>query len=190
MFCFVNYRRVKDKFPVSEEEEFYFEPDLPDEIDYSDLSSFIELNTGLFEISTFVDEIPQNYKIESVSDELETLLYSAKDYPPALAMMRVHLRKENVTTKNEIQLEAKKVLINFLDNQRKSPFFLAKSIETDDFERREGGYHWIVGYSKDNNQTKVKWIGWDYHIYEAPIEHFDIDLNDLENRFGKLNRCV
>jgi len=63
MYCFANYRRVKDKFPVSDEEEFYFEPDLPDEIDYLELSSFIELNTGLFKISAFIDEVPQNYKI-------------------------------------------------------------------------------------------------------------------------------
>jgi len=114
---------------------------------------------------------------------LETLLYSAKDYPPALAMMRLQIRKENVKTKNEIQFAAKEILINFLENQRKSPFFLAKSIETDDIERRKGGYHWIVGYSKDNKQINVRWIAWDYHIYDSPIEHFDIELSELENKF-------
>ena len=187
MFCFVNYRRVKDKFPVSDEEEFYFEPDLPEEFDYSELLSFVESNIGLFEINISNDDISQNYRIEQVSEEFETLLHSAKDFPPALAMMRLQLRKENVTTKNEIQFAAQKILINFLENQRKSPFFLAKSIETDDIERRRNGYQWIVGYSEYNKQIKVKWIAWDYHIYEAPIEHFDIDLIELENRFGKLN---
>lgn len=110
MFCFVNYRRAKDKFPINEEEEFYFEPDLPDEIDYLELSSLIELNIGLFEISAIADEIPQTYKIEPVPEKLETLLYSAKDYPPALAMMRLHLIKENVKTKDEIQFAGEKFL--------------------------------------------------------------------------------
>lgn len=183
MFCFANYRKVKDKFPTSDEDEYCFEPNFPDEFGYSELSAFLDLNIGLFEIDVFVDEIPQNFNIENVSEDFETILYSAKDYPPALAMMRLKLRKEIIKDKTDIELKAKNILKNFLENQKKSSFFLARSIKTDTIERRINSYQWIVGYTKSNEQINVKWICWDYHIYESPIEHFDISLDELERRF-------
>ena len=183
MFCFANFRQVKSESSSNSEEDYFFETDLPDDVSYSELFSFLKLNIGLYEVEAFSDEISQDFNVEKVSEDFETLLYSAKEYPPALAMMRLKLSKEILNDKTGIELKAKNILTEFLENQKTDSFFLAQTIKTDTFERRENSYQWIVGYTKNSEQINVKWVCWDYHIYESPIEHFDISLNELEKRF-------
>jgi len=125
------------------------------------------------------DTLPFSEAIVPVPDHLAGLLNSAKDYPPALALVRDYLYKMHSLSKSEFTETLVQQLHFHLDRQRTAPYILAAARVTETGYKESGSYYWIVGYQRG----MVAWVSRDYFIYHDPVEHFDLDHSDLEHRF-------
>ncbi|MEK7431643.1 MAG: hypothetical protein AABZ74_00805 [Cyanobacteriota bacterium] len=121
--------------------------------------------------------------IVEVSDELYSLLYSAKTYyVPAIALAFVNImhyakKLKDFSIKN-LEMLCKITLEYYLQNQRKYPFFIAKANPEEIGWLMPNSYYWIVGYNKKTNE--IHWVS-DYDfIYSNDLSNFDIKLNSLK----------
>ena len=102
---------------------------------------------GLFRTKYLSAEALSGHKAEPVSDELDELLQSAEDYPPALAIARAWMTKAKDKTRAEFSDILAAHLSELLAAQPQSPFFLARAIQADEAYKSVGGFYWIVGYT-------------------------------------------
>jgi hypothetical protein len=139
---------------------------------------------GLFECD-FPEGVERPDSVHRVPSELAELIDSAKDYPPALALVRHDPRlRASLSSPPEFGKVLGELLVNQLHEQIAAPFFLAKARRTEVGYKDAGGYYWIVGYDGE----KVRWVSRDYHVYTDLAEDFDLDMVVLEKRFREKRR--
>ena len=157
-------------------------PDLPENIGFLELAySNNQVKYGLYECD-FEDDTEFPESVEPVDEELKELLESAKDYPPALAIMRDEFRNTFLVEndKSSVINLITRILIRELDNQKHSWYFLAESSKSQIGYLEKGGFYWIIGYNE--RSELVTWVSRDYFAYQNPVDDFVIDRNWLFNR--------
>jgi len=175
-YCYVNWKQTPDGFT----------PDLPEDKGFALIAEPSEraicAGYALFKFDYDYDEpLPQN--VHEVPEELETLIMSAEDYPPALALTRDRAEKESPPECNQETFSAIliQILTEELEKQTESKYFLAKAIKDEIGYLCSGGYYWIVGY--DPIDKFVSWVSWDFFVYRNPIGDFELSEEELISRF-------
>lgn len=141
--------------------------------DYRNYIFAISLETGcaISELELdFIDELQKS--IEILPDEMQTLIGSAKHYPPALALARDAVINNHHNISNEFIDDYVNKLELFLIQQPNDGFVLIKSKKTYNFELRKGMYVWTKKEPKLIDT--ILWVSWDYVLYEAPLDVFEI----------------
>ncbi len=160
-------------------------PKLPEDVPFLLLAGTPEIsNWALFEC-----DLPEDYEfndsIEPVSEELEILLYSAKNYPPAMALARDDMEiacKSLTNISKEVFNEMfKNILKQHLQLQKHSSHFLAESMVDDEDYLIKGAFYWVIGFDPDSNE--IEWVSDDYFIYQNPVADFGLDPLKLRNMF-------
>lgn len=176
-FCFVDYKEyifagVKSRIA-----------NLSEDIHRRYLCQCNDANWAVYECY-----LPEDFQFSETVTEitgiLRDLLYSAMDYPPALAFARnkiFWIFKDNESpSKEEFSIEYQKILERYLKFQPYNNFFLAKSLVNHGF-RMEGYYYWIVRFNKEKN--KIYYVSHDdYYIYDGDIDDFIIEDLSLLDR--------
>ena len=164
-----------------------YTPDIPEGTSFLMLAEPGRARDGA-EIALFRCDLPDGYDkseaITEVSDALVELLHSAEDYPPALALAREDLESGASRSAMEFSKRPAERLTFYLQEQARSPFFLAKAKKTELGYKHAGGYYWLVG-SKDES---VLWASRDYIVYDAPLGDFEIDAKEIQLRFHCLTQ--
>ena len=177
MYYFINWIHTADGY----------RPALPEDLAFVMLAEPGTASEGatfaLFECE-LPEDFPASEAVEPVPDRLAELLDSAKAYPPALALTRDQVSKQPTYSKHDFTAALVQQLRFHLDGQRAMPFFLAVARVTELGYKEAGGYYWIVGYQSGT----VAWVSRDYFVYHDPVEHFDLDRSELEQRFDKRGR--
>lgn len=121
---------------------------------------------------------PQDGQGRPVSHRLDSLLQSAKDYPPALALARHYLSRLDEPGWDLFEELACHHLEVMLTMQRKVTFKLASAL-TDNRSQFDGdGYYWVIRNSRD--RYGYYWVTRDYVLDEAQSCDFDIDPTELD----------
>ena len=158
---------------------------LPDEIDYIMLAEPSSVSDyALFEC-IIPDEYEESEFAEPVSDSLYDLLNSAKSYPPALALTRNEVRNNAIISRTDFAEKLVSRLEFHLENQRTSPYFMARKINRSATWNSKGEFCWIVGYKPKNNVDNLIFVSDDYYICHASVEDFEVEIKDIEKRFLK-----
>jgi hypothetical protein len=164
-----------------------YAPDIPEETGFLMLAEPGRASDGA-EFALFRCDLPDGYEkskgITEVSDELGDLLRSAEDYPPALALTREDLERDESRTTIEFSKKLTERLAYYLQEQAHFPFFMAKAKKTEPGYKYAGGYYWIVG-SKDES---VLWVSRDYIVYDAPLDDFEVDASEIKLKFHCLTQ--
>jgi len=177
MYYFIHWRYTPEGY----------EPALPHEVPFSMLAEPDQASRGakfaLFECD-LLEGFEESDSISEVSSELSELLDSAKDYPPALALARDELKLEPHCSEIEFSNKLVERLNHHLQKQVKSPYFMAKAMSTETGYRHAGGYYWIVGCEGE----RVLWVSRDYYIYRDALWDFELDMSEVEIRFGSRDK--
>ena len=175
-YCFVEWEEVEEGKV----------PKLPEEIPFLLLAGTPEISNW----SIFECDLPEDFEfsdsVEPVPEEIELLLFSARGYPPAIALTRDDveefcLERTNIS-KEEFSDLFKRILKQHLELQRFNQYFLAEAaVDEEDYLVKEA-FYWVVGYDQENNE--VQWVSDDYYLYQNPISDFlGLDSNKLTNWF-------
>lgn len=176
-FCFVEWESFQEEEVI---------PKIPDDIPFV----LIAGDPGFSKWAILECDFPEDYEffdeeISPVPEELEILLYSAKSYPPAIALAREDLsvsckKLTNLSLELLSEMYAG-ILKRQLELQKHRLFFLAESnIDEDDFLIK-GAFYWIIGFNIYTNE--VDWVADDYSIFQNPAEDFGLDPIHLRNYF-------
>jgi hypothetical protein len=178
MYYFIDWKQIEEGKAAN----------LPDEIDYIMLAepSYVS-DYALFEcvIPDEYEEIEAEFA-EPVSAYLYDLLNSAKSYPPALALTRKGVRGDAKISRSDFAKKLISSLEFHLENQRISPYFMARKINPVAVWNSKGGFYWIVDYHKSHNASdRLSFVSDDYYICNASIGDFEIEIEEVEKRFLK-----
>ena len=88
-------------------------------------------------------------------------------------------------TRDEFQALLASELRTRLDDQRNSPYFLARCVDGDSGYKGVGSYYWIAGWKQQRNGLVVAWVSDDYFFYADPVTDFDVTEAFLRERFGE-----
>ena len=153
-------------------------PDLPEGLGFCLLAGPHHSDFALFDVS----ELPST--ADTVDSTLEGLLNSAAVYPPALAIARDRVERHTLS-REEFPNRLCELLREELDAQRSSRAFLACVRGIDNVYTRDGQYYWIVDYRPEYPGREVWWVSRDYFVYQDSIDAFDIERDQLIQRFGR-----
>ena len=172
MYYFIRWKHTKHGYA----------PDIPEGTSFLMLADSGRAGDGA-EFALFKCDLPDDHRksksVRQVSDELFELLHSAEDYPPALALTRHDLERDESRSAIEFSKRLAERLTFYLQEQAHSPFFLAKAKKTELGYKHAGGYYWIVGYKGKS----ILWVSRDYIVYPAPLDDFEVDAREVELRF-------
>ncbi|GIW23589.1 MAG: hypothetical protein KatS3mg068_2596 [Candidatus Sericytochromatia bacterium] len=180
-FCFIEWDEIENN-----ELEIPYLPKIPDNIPFMLIAGNPDISKwGLFECDLPEDYDFVNPNLELVSEELDILLYSAKSFPPAIAIARnefeITCNNLKNITKQEFTDLFSKILKNQLQLQKYRPFFMAEALVDEEDFLVKGAFYWITGFDPENNE--VDWVSDDYFIYQSPIEDFGLNPHDLKRIF-------
>jgi hypothetical protein len=174
MYYFIRWKHTEEGYV----------PDIPEDVSFVMLAepggASHDAGFALFKCR-LPDEYEGSRSVNPVSDELAKLLGSAENYPPALALAQKDLERDESRSEIEFSRKLMERLVFYLDQQIHSSFFLAKARKGQTGYKQAGGYYWIVGY-KDKS---VLWVSRDYHVYQDPLDDFELDANEIERRFPR-----
>ena len=157
-----------------------FGPDLPPNAGFLMLAEPKDpVEFSLYSCSD-LSEAPPN--TTPVSEYLEDLILSGEAWPPALALMRNDLRKLTFSSVDAFLAKVEERLSFHLSHQREHPAFLARNLNSTGSYKQSGAYYWLIGY-KLWEPPIVWWISRDYFIYDDPVSHFEVSLDELARRF-------
>ena len=173
MYCFSDWVKTENGFG----------PALPEDMGFLLLAEPKEQDTyAIFDTSVSRQEAAV-LPIEPVPENLEDLLNSAKEYPPALALARDKASKLSGLTRVDFGASLASYLRDYMTGQRTSPFFLAEATRTQFGYKYAGNFYWIVGYRSGHRGGEVQWVSRDYFVYQDALADFDCDRAFLEERF-------
>ena len=150
---------------------------------YIDVNSVMQLGSyfdfSIFEVIYNEDINIFSDDIIEVSENLNGLLCSAKQYPIAIAFtnesIRYYAKKFNIFSLTFTQILCERILEHYLNNQRKYPFFLARfKSEVITSELLPNYYYWIVGYDEEKNH--LIWLSYDNNMYYYALDGFEFDI--------------
>jgi hypothetical protein len=172
MYYFIRWKHTEEGYT----------PDIPEDVSFLLLAEPGRACDGA-EFALFRCRLPDDYEspenVHLVSDELAELLHSAEDYPPALALARGDLDRDESRSETEFSQKLAERLTFYLHQQIHSPFFLAKARKTELGYKHAGGYYWIVG----RKGRSVFYVSRDYFVYQAPLGDFELDAKEMKRRF-------
>jgi hypothetical protein len=137
---------------------------------------------GLFDIAV-TGEAASALAIQAVSGDLELLLNSAEQYPPAIALARDQVGRLSGLTRAAFEEALASCLYDCLASQPESPFFLAAANRTQPGYKEAGGFYWIVDYRPACVGREISWVSRDYYVYQDALADFDCERKLLEERF-------
>ena len=120
---------------------------------------------------------------ELVSEELASLLDSAHQYAPALAISRDQMQRVDCASRSQFSFLLASSLRAHLSGQRRSGYFLAQACKTESGYKYAGDYYWIVGYRPKLVGYEVEWVSRDFFVYQDSVTDFDVDVAYLEEAF-------
>lgn len=174
MYYFVNWKETEDGKMA----------DLPEEVDYLMLAE----PSAFSDYALFECFIPDEYEnlesVDPVSNYLHDLLESAKDYPPAMALARKDVRENQIVSKEELAAYLISRLEFYFQQQRSSPYFMARKNNRQISWNSNGRFYWIIGYNPKNTLGSINFVSCDYYVCHASIEDFDVELTEMEKRFA------
>jgi hypothetical protein len=180
-FCFIEW----DQIETSDIDMPYL-PKIEDNIPFMLIAGNPDISKwGLFECDLPEDYDFENSNLELVNEELDILLYSAKSFPPAIALSRVEFEIASQDFKDMNKSDFtdlfSKIIKNQLQLQKYRPFFMAQSLVDEEDYLVKGAFYWITGFDRENNE--VDWVSDDYFIYQSPVEDFGLNPYELSKIF-------
>lgn len=113
-----------------------------------------------------------------VSHSLHSLLDSAIDYPPAMAMIRYYFRSERIQSFEEFEKRCCEKLEAVLAAQCRLSFKLARVRLENSSDFDGEGYYWVI---RDSEQRYgYWWVTRDYFLVRAQSCDFDIEPEILD----------
>jgi hypothetical protein len=174
MYCFAGWRQASDGEGL--------EADLPENIGYWVLAEPRGTECALVECDLSW-EVYDQFKENRVSDNLADLLESARQYAPALALLRKDARRKDFDNPAAFEDHLIESLQKHLGEQRQHPYFLALALVSEGAYKSAGTYYWIVGYRPERVGHEVSWVSHDFYVYQDSITEFTVESADLELRF-------
>lgn len=127
----------------------------------------------------------KNYStIEILSDYLDSIIFSALRYPPALALALEEINEE-YASKEDFLLDFENILKKYLKAQEKTSFLMLEGVLDDMGYLSKGEFSWIVGYNPESNS--LYWVSDDFNIYLNHSRYFDFRGINLKERFKDEN---
>lgn len=114
----------------------------------------------------------------SVSPNLQSMLASAQQYPPALALARHHIQNLRCQSWDDLDRLCLEKLEFALAAQRRFSFKMARSRSENPSDFDGEGYYWVIRNSRQ--RYGYFWVTRDYFLAEAHSSDFDIDPEMLE----------
>jgi len=149
-------------------------------------SGFLQLATpegsdfAIYEVGNEYLDDPSG-KLLPVPQELCSLLDSARDYPPAMALTKLEAARARPESKDSFCSALAAMLRHYLRNQPTYPFFLAEVVTSNDLDLPEQSFVWIAAI--DPNETDLLYVSWDYYFYAAPKKWFLIHAGKQLSKF-------
>jgi hypothetical protein len=173
-FCFARWRRHGADG---------YEPDLPDGAAFLLLAEPGKAaRWGVFCVDSRLDD-PALVSLGRVPTELEMLLHSGRQYPPALALAKDEMTRvftgKRPSRKQFVTAYSADIRAH-LRNQSHSRYRLAEAVVHDPGYLTAGEFYWALSYNP--GLRTVRWVSDDYHIYHNPAKHFRLGraaLRDL-----------
>jgi len=138
--------------------------------DYLMLADSKNSKFALYE-TEFIDPVNYGINVKKIPDELKILIDSSKRYPPALAFSKNSIEKTIPRDESEFSELFKGFLIKNMKECFDAEISFVQVIQSDDFDLEVGEFVWVI--RKDDNPDVVKYISWDYYIYESDAKNFD-----------------
>ena len=136
------------------------------------------------------EEIYDQFQDKRVSDELEDLLGSARQYAPAFVLMRRDADRTNFENQATFDRRLVEILQRHLGEQRHHSYFLAQALVSQTGYKYAGTYYWIMGYRPDRIGHEISWISHDFYVYQDSIADFDVDVPYLEQQFPHWGQTI
>jgi hypothetical protein len=154
-------------------------------VEFSDQSPWAIIGCDMYSDELYLGEpLPGN--LHPVSPELQALLWSGEQYPPAPALARDQLWRRHrellraglPLDSHVFQRELATLLQRHLDSQPTAHYLLAKCVHESLGHNEEGGYYWLVGFERQENRTW--WVSDDYFVYQSGTHAFDVTREQLD----------
>lgn len=175
-YCFVDWRQATEGEGI--------EADLPEDAGYWVVAGPRGRKSVLVECD-LSEEIYDQFQNKRVSDELEDLLDSARQYAPAFALMRRDAERKDFDSRTAFEGHLVESLQKHLGEQRQHPYFLAKVLVSQTGYKYAGTYYWIVGYRPDRVGHEISWVSHDFYVYQDSITELEADVAYLEQQFPR-----
>ncbi|MGI4789693.1 MAG: hypothetical protein ACRYFS_12675 [Janthinobacterium lividum] len=173
-YYFVDWRQASEGEGI--------EADLPENAGYWVVASPRGRQSVLVECD-LSEEIYDQLQEKRVSDQLEDLLNSARQYAPAFALMRRDAERKDFENRIAFECQLIESLHKHLGEQRQHPYFLAKALVSQTGYKYAGTYYWIVGYRPERIGHELSWVSHDFYVYQDSIADFEVDVTYLELAF-------
>lgn len=173
-FAILNLRMAEDDSGL--------EPDRPDGVSFLLLADLPQVNWGLYQLDTNLNDGTEWSPPDTVSEELEALLLSGMKYPPALALARGDIRRrfqDLLPTKVEFASAYTAILRLRLSQQATAPFVLARCVREQLGYLTVGEWYWLLSVTGDPGITS--WVSDDYFIYNDHAAYFELTERQLSS---------
>jgi len=149
-------------------------PDVPDGVGFLLLADPLVTGSSYALYRLDVPETMVVPQARPLPEDVEALIGSGEDYPPALAQARdaVELREGHEPQPDDFLRRYADHLTGFLAAQRESEAFLARCAEGQLGYLTPGAWYWLLARAKDG--SRVRWVSSDFHVYADSSEAFDV----------------
>jgi hypothetical protein len=149
-----------------------------------------ELGTGYLLMASPLDpkwgvfrcgrEVPLSKHITAIPDDLRSALWSAEQYPPALALARDAISgefSERQLDRNRFFERYRDLLVDYMSRQPSAPYILVRAVGDELGYLTRGQFYWVLRYLKDSNT--VQWVSADYFVYQNRASDFALSQEQL-----------
>jgi len=81
-------------------------------------------------------------------------------------------------TQERFLWRVERLLLRYLSEQSKAPYFVARCRMDEFGYRHAGGWYWLVAFAASTN--RVYWVSGDYFVYCDSVEGFDVSREALD----------
>ncbi len=134
----------------------------------------------------YIDRSKIALPAEVVPDPLSSLMSSGERYPPALALARnvVEGPRDEPLSRAGFITRLSDRLQELLDDQPRSPFFLARCVK-EISDEPAGSYCWVVGWRvRRDGKVALLWVSYYCFVYADLLDHFDVTMGQMTERFS------
>jgi hypothetical protein len=152
-------------------------PDCPDGVAFLLLADLPGLEWGIFD----VDETGEGSPETPVSEELSSLIESAKRYPPALGLAREEMEQvfgDHRPNQSEFANAYATALRAHLSRQHEAPYVMAKVLREEKGYLNEGEWYWLLEIS--GSPAVATWVSADFQLCDSDMSAFDLTGEQLK----------